>query len=279
MGRLCATVLVPLHPTLLPLKTNLEVLFTPADFYALAQRDLGRTTCVVLDILRATTTMLTALANGAQAIVPAEDIPEALERHRQQPDSLLAGERNGLRIRADLTGGIEFDLGNSPREFTPERVRGRTIIMTTTNGTRALRACAKAQRVMVGAFLNLGAVAATVQQHFGPGVLIVCSGTLDQASLEDTLAAGALCDLLWSGYQPIAVADSAQLARELYLAHRGHLLAAMRLSRNGRRLLNAPALRDDVPFCLQRDTIPRAAILEEDGAVRLAGSVVSQRSG
>jgi len=255
----------------LPLKTRLEVLFTPADLGSLAGRDLANTTCVVLDVLRATTTMITALANGAQAVVPVEDIPEAVGLRRTNPRVLLAGERHGLRIRAHLAGGIEFDLGNSPREFTPERVAGRTIVMTTTNGTRALRASAQAQRVVVGAFLNLAAVAAGVRQRPEADLLIVCSGTLDQASFEDTLAAGALCDLLWSRYAPSAVADSAQMAHEAYLVHRGDLLSAMRLSRNGRRLLNAQELRDDVPFCLQRDTMGRMAVLEADGAVRLAG--------
>src|SRR6266498_2781299 len=101
---------------------SIEVLFSPAEFAALAQRDLSRTACVVLDILRATTTMMTALANGAEAIVPVAEIPEALAVKAQRPEVLLAGERDGLRIRAEHTGGIDFDLGNSPREFLAEKV-------------------------------------------------------------------------------------------------------------------------------------------------------------
>src|SRR5215469_18620302 len=120
---------------------TLEVLFTPADFAALKKRKLDHTLCVVFDIFRASSTMITALANGAAAIIPVGEIPEALAIKRDKPDVLLAGERDGVRIRAKLTGGIDFNLGNSPREFTPEIVASRTIVTTTTNGTRALRSC------------------------------------------------------------------------------------------------------------------------------------------
>lgn len=252
------------------MKTKLEVLFTPADFEALKARDLKDTVCVVFDVLRATTTMITALANGAVAVVPAVEISEALELHKRYPDALLAGERNGLRIRADLTGGVDFDLGNSPREFTKERVSGRTIIMTTTNGTRALRSAAHAYRVIVGSFVNLAAVAVHVRQCGRENLLVICSGTLEQASIEDAFAAGALCDLVWDRYVPREIADSAQIARELYLAHKTDLLGAMKLSRNGRRLLGISDLAADVEFCLRMDTVSKPALLYHDGTVRFA---------
>jgi 2-phosphosulfolactate phosphatase len=113
------------------METNLEVLFTPAEFSALSGRDLSEVHCIVFDVLRATSTMLTALANGASAIFPVREIPEALKLRAAHPSALLAGERDGVRIRAAQTGGVDFDLGNSPREFTRERVAGREIIMTT----------------------------------------------------------------------------------------------------------------------------------------------------
>src|SRR4051812_1670351 len=94
---------------------TLEVLFTPAEFAVLPQRNLAGAVCVVFDVLRATTSMVAALGNGADAILPVSDIPEALEVARQHPGVLLAGEREGLRIRAALTGSVDFDLGNSPR--------------------------------------------------------------------------------------------------------------------------------------------------------------------
>ena len=100
---------------------SLEVLFTPADFAALKSRPLNDTLCVVFDVFRATSSMVTALANGAEAIIPVGEIPEAVVIKRQTPAVLLAGERDGVRIRAALTGGPDFDLGNSPREFIKEK--------------------------------------------------------------------------------------------------------------------------------------------------------------
>src|SRR5271165_6662862 len=129
---------------------TLEVLFAPAEFAALRERDLTGTVCVVFDVLRATSSIVTALANGAAAVIPAAGIPEALALRRERADLLLAGEREGVRIRAHLTGGVEFDFGNSPREFTREKVAGRSIVITTTNGSRALRACAGAKAALAG---------------------------------------------------------------------------------------------------------------------------------
>lgn len=247
---------------------SLEVLFTPAECAALARRDLSRATCVVFDILRATSTMVTALAHGAVEIIPVREIAEALALRQARPEVLLAGERNGLRIRADHTGGIDFDLGNSPREFGPARVRGKTIVMTTTNGTRALLACARAQEVLVGSFLNLRATIERVRRVAPTELLVVCSGTIDQAALEDALAAGALCDALWERCARGHVADSALMARALFRGQGNDLIGAVSAARNGRRLLEIPELREDVAACLQRDTIDLAAALTAEGTVR-----------
>src|SRR5437868_11481713 len=188
---------------------TLEVILTPAEFGPLRQRDLSQTVCVVFDILRATTSMISALANGAEAIIPVAEISEALELRREHPDYLLAGERDGVRIRSPLTGGIDFDLGNSPREFTSERVQGRTIVMTTTNGTRALRACAGAKAVLIGSFLNLRATYVWIQEQRPSNLIIVCSGTFNEPALEDILAAGAICERIWPIYAGGHTSDSA----------------------------------------------------------------------
>lgn len=250
------------------MKTNLDVLFTPADFAVLPRRDLRQTVCVVFDVLRATSSMLTALAHGARAIRPVAGIPEALAVRARQPDVLLAGERNGLRIRAAQADGIDFDLGNSPREFTPERVRDRTIVMTTTNGTRALQSCRGAAQVLAGGFLNLGRTADHLRRQHPQEVLVVCSGTFEQPAFEDVLAAGALCERLWADYGDGDISDGAQIARQVYGTNRGDLMAAVSMARNGRRLLAHPDLRDDVPACLQMDRWSFLAGLEADGMVR-----------
>lgn len=246
----------------------LDATFSPADFAALQERDLSATACVVFDVLRATSSMLTALANGAQAVVPVEDIPQALAWRREHPEVLLAGERDGLRIHAGLTGGVEFDLGNSPREYTPDRVQGRVIVTTTTNGTRALRACAGAPLTLVGAFLNLQAVAEELHRRALPRVLLVCGGTFEEMALEDVLAAGGLAELLLAGQANVAVSDAVQIAVQLYRQHRRDLVGAMRLARNGRKLLAHPLLQGDVEACAQVNQLDLAAALGADGMVR-----------
>ena len=180
------------------MQTTLGVLFAPAEYGGMQACDLRRTVCVVFDVLRATSTIVTALGNGAVAILPVAEIQEALGIRKHQPGVLLAGEREGVRIEANLTGGVNFDLGNSPREFSAARVGGKTIAMTTTNGTRALRACMSASAVLLGSFLNLRATAQFIEDQSSAHLLLVCSGTLDQTAYEDVLGAGALCDLLWS---------------------------------------------------------------------------------
>lgn len=247
---------------------TLEVILTPAEFPELQQRDLSQTVCVVFDILRATTTMITALAAGAEAIIPVAEIPEALAYREKNPKVLLGGERHGLRIRSNLTGGIDFDLGNSPREYTADRVQGKTIVMTTTNGTRALRACAGAKAVLIGSFLNLRATYLWLQEQRPDQLVIVCSGTFNQPGLEDIIAAGALCEKIWQNYAGGQPADSAELARRIYPLMQQNLLDAMKYCRNGRRLLSNPDLKDDVWMCVQRETAAFLAELQADGAVR-----------
>ena len=276
---------------------TIETLLTPAELPALARRDLRATTCVVFDILRATSTFVTALHHGAAAIVPVSEIASAVARQQQQPDVLLAGERAGLRLRAAQTGGRDFDFGNSPREFTPEKVRGRTIVSTTTNGTRALQACAGAKMVLAAAFLNLAATAEFLRGE--PELLLVCAGTGEEMAAEDVLAAGALADWLVTvsgnpnqagravpcpplsanerdrfhhdgahGVTRPTLSEATESARQKYQQAQPDLAAAIRDSQNGRRLLAMPELRDDVAFCAQRDLFNLVAVRHTDGSLR-----------
>jgi 2-phosphosulfolactate phosphatase len=239
---------------------TIEVLFTPAEFRALAGRDLSPSVCVVFDVLRATSTFVTALARGATAVIPVEEITDALALRRRQPGVLLAGERQGRRITAAMSGSVSFDLGNSPREYTAAQVRGRTIVSTTTNGTRALRACAGAESIWVGSFLNLEAIADALVRHKPGHLLLVCAGTGEGAALEDVLAAGALCERLQIRRGKLQLLDSAIMASRVYRSAARDLFAAVRTARNARHLLAQPALRADVTFCLRRncfDLVPQ----------------------
>jgi 2-phosphosulfolactate phosphatase len=242
---------------------QLEVILTPAELPALAKRDLHDGVCVVFDVLRATSTFVAALHNGAKAVIPVSEIAEALAIRKKQPDVLLGGERDGVRIRAKQTGGIDFDFGNSPREYTPEKVRGKTIVSTTTNGTRALRACTGAKTVLAASFLNLTATAEFIKKIQPAQIVLVCAGTYENMADEDVLAAGALCEKLEAEFS-----DSAEVARRAYAQAKHDLALAVRNSENARRLLAIPELRDDVAFCLQRDIYPLIARMDADGSVR-----------
>jgi 2-phosphosulfolactate phosphatase len=146
---------------------------------------LGEATVVVVDVVRATTTIVEALANGAKAIYPTESTEEAvrLASSMGREDTLLCGERKGLRIEG-------FDLGNSPREYTADVVGGKKLVMTTTNGTRALGAGHEGRRVLPCAFTNLGSVAADIAED--EHVVIICAGREECFSLDDALCAGHL---------------------------------------------------------------------------------------
>lgn len=140
---------------------------------------------VVVDVLRATTVMVHALAAGCESIVPCLEIEDALRvaKALSHGRALLAGERKGLPIEG-------FDLGNSPEAFTPEVCQGRTIVMTTTNGTRAILASLEADRVVIGAFPNFAATVQLLHSEDRP-VHVVCAGTDGSISYEDALLAGA----------------------------------------------------------------------------------------
>jgi 2-phosphosulfolactate phosphatase len=143
---------------------------------------------VIIDVLRASTTMITALAHGAAGVLPVADVAAARGRAAALgPTALLGGERGGLRIPG-------FDLGNSPHEYTADRVAGRTVVITTTNGTAALHASRDAATIVVGAIVNRSATAATLRRIAGAAadVHLVCAGTDGAVSAEDVLAAGAI---------------------------------------------------------------------------------------
>jgi 2-phosphosulfolactate phosphatase len=259
---------------------KIDAILSPAELPALAKRDLRNTMCVVFDVLRATSTFVTALHHGAKAIVPVSEIAEALAFRQKQPDVLLGGERDGVRIRADQTSGIDFDLGNSPREYTREKVRGKMIVSTTTNGTRALRACTGAQTVLAASFLNLTATAQFIRRIQPAQIVLVCAGTRENIATEDVLAAGALGEMLEVGSSrcddrtaqravPTKFSDSAETALNAWRKAKSNLFAAVSDAENARRLLAIPELRDDVAFCLQQDKYPLVAQMEDGAVIRM----------
>lgn len=183
------------------------------------EADLAGSVAVVIDVLRATTTITYALAAGARQVLPCLEIEDAWQLAASLPrdERLLGGERGGVKIEG-------FDLGNSPAEFTPEAIADKTLIFTTTNGTRTMLHCRQAAEVWLGAFVNLSALcqrlAPAAAQPAGR-IHILCSGTAGAITREDVLLAGAIVDRLAPA--GCELNDSAQLAAD---AWRGGLAAA-----------------------------------------------------
>ncbi|MEP6668502.1 MAG: 2-phosphosulfolactate phosphatase [Chthoniobacter sp.] len=215
---------------------HIDVVLHPTEIAQLPARDLSGTTCVVFDVLRATSSMVTGLANGVSEIHPVCTIEEAHALKARLPDVVLGGERQGDPIPG-------FDIGNSPSEYLG--LKGRRVVTTTTNGTVALRACERAARVLVGALLNLGALSAALRALAPKKVLLVCAGTFDTFALEDAYAAGRLIAELPGASRTDAAQTVAVLA-----AQYPNSLDALRLARNG-QALTATDRGADVEWCAQ----------------------------
>ena len=218
---------------------SIDVVFTPD---LLPFSDLTGKTVVVADILRATTTITFAMANGARAITPVLTPEAAFRLAADQPKALIGGERGGVKVDG-------FNLGNSPREYTEAVVSGRQIVLTTTNGTRTLQACRAAERILVGSFLNLRAVINQLTDVEGELVL-ACSGREGGFCTEDTVFAGACVAALGE----TQLTDAAETAKILYQTHRGDLLGMLKNCYHGRHLTNI-GLGEDLEFCAQMDLV------------------------
>lgn len=221
---------------------RVDVALTPA---ALPPAALAGATALVIDVLRASTTMVTALAHGCRELLPVAEVDEARRRARGLPGALLAGERGG-----DPPAG--FDLGNSPLEFTPARVTARTIVFTTSNGTRALLAARPAAAVGVAGFVNLSAAAdwALGQER---DLVLVCAGELGTRSLEDETCAGLLVDRVLA-IEPGAVATAEAAAAAARARPYAKDLTCLAADAPHARNLTARGRGADVAACLALDT-------------------------
>jgi 2-phosphosulfolactate phosphatase len=215
----------------LALNTSLDVALCPSEIRRFESTDLGQTTAVVFDVLRATSTMITGLEHGVKQFFPVETVEAARARRAADPSLLLAGERGGLPLEG-------FDLGNSPAEF--KEISGKSVVLTTTNGTVALQRVRGAKRIYVGALLNLDALARVLESEAPNNLLLVCSGTGEDFALEDAIAAGGLVERL-SEKVP---SDAALLVKALYREASSDITAYLRGSRNGRSLANLGKAKD-----------------------------------
>lgn len=213
--------------------------------------DILYRTVIVIDALRATSTLTTALAHGAGGVVPVETVQQA--KQAQQPGDLLGGERSCKKIPG-------FDLGNSPFEYEPHIVRGRRIVMTTTNGTRGIQKSQRASRVLAGSFLNGRACAAAVFE-LQRDVAILCAGTQDVFSWEDGLCAGMITEELLK-FTGVQLNDFGMALLAGYRHEQDNIASALLATANGNRLTKL-GFRDDVLFCAQRNVFELVPVLHD----------------
>jgi len=221
-----------------------------------SEERLADKTIVLIDVLRASTTVCKALQSGARAIIPVEQPGEAAEMRDKigVEETILGGERGGIKID-------NFTLGNSPLDYTPEAVAGKIVILTTTNGTRAY-ACAKySKNIITGGLVNVSRVAAKVAKS-DRDLVILCAGDEGDFSIEDTLCGGMLIHKLMDEFRiELKLNDAASLALLLYRNNSGSLAATIASGEHG-RLLAELGFADDVRFASEIDSIPVLPVLK-----------------
>src|ERR1700761_6975371 len=197
---------------------------------------------VIIDIFRATSSICYGIDNGAEAIIPVSEVEECAAYREKGLDYLLAAERNGEVV----TG---FDFGNSPFSYTKDKVAGKTIVLTTTNGTHALHLSRSAKKIITGAFINITAVCNWLKQQ-NENILLVCSGWKNNFNLEDTLFAGAVVEQFKD--TDFRVDDPAIAANAAYQLAKGDLSQYLKKTSHSERLKKL-GIEADIEFCLTID--------------------------
>ena len=230
-------------------KPGLEVCLSPALLHLF---DTRGTITVIIDVFRATSTIAAALHNGAQCVIPVADVQECIDLGKRTPNSITAGERNG-----QVAEGLEY--GNSPAEYPRAFIEGKTLVLTTTNGTRLLHMVEQADTIITGSFLNLDAVCEFLIAS-GKSVLLGCAAWKDRFNLEDTLFAGAVIARIKDHFE--ITCDSARAAYTLHESVTGNYLDFLRDSSHYRRLA-AYGLEADMAYCTTPNLHPVVPILKD----------------
>lgn len=234
---------------------KIEVCYSPALF---PYYENPEAIVVVTDVLRASSAIVTAFMNGVQRIIPVGTLEEA--KDYKDRGYMVAAERDGI-VR-DFA-----DFGNSPYNFTPERVQGQEIVYSTTNGTNAIQLASSGSQVFIGAYLNIGALAAYIREA-GKDLLILCAGWKNKFNLEDTLFAGALSALVLEDSRFETICDSTLGAMDLYEAAKGDMMGYMEKVAQRHRL-KKNHLDDVIAYCHEFDKTELIPVLEGNHLVPL----------
>jgi 2-phosphosulfolactate phosphatase len=239
-------------------EAKIEVCFSPALFPFYENHEA---TVVVTDILRASSAIVTAFMNGVNRIIPVGTLEEA--KTYKNKGYMVAAERDGI-VR-DFA-----DFGNSPYNFTPDRVKGKEIVYSTTNGTNAIHLASTGKQVLIGAHLNLTAVADHIKRE-GRDLLILCAGWKNKFNLEDTLFAGALAELVLQDSRYHTICDATLGSMDLYDAAREDMMGYIEKVAQRHRL-KKNNLDDVIGYCHETDRTDLIPVLEGNSLVAIRNS-------
>jgi 2-phosphosulfolactate phosphatase len=213
---------------------------------------------VIVDIFRATSSICYGIDNGAEAIIPVSLVEECAAYREKGLDYLLAAERDGKVVEG-------FDFGNSPFSYVKQKVAGKTIVLTTTNGTHALHLSRSAKKIVIGSFLNLTSICNWLK-HQNEHILLVCAGWKNNFNLEDTLFAGAVVEQLKQHNTKLD--DAAIAANDLYQLGKNDISAYLKKTSHSERLKKL-GIEKDIEFCLQVDLTTAIPVLDGERLVKL----------
>ena len=234
------------------MKKKSPVLYTVLSPSLLNLYEINNSIVVIIDILRATSTIATALYNGAKSIIPVDSVADCIKLGKQM-DVITAGERDG-----QIAEGLQY--GNTPSQYTSEFVNGKTLVLTTTNGTRLLHMAlaANAKEIITGAFCNISSVCDYLVKQ-NSNVVLACAAWKSKVNLEDMLFAGAVINRIKNNF--VIDCDASQIAETLYLQANGDLFNFMK-NKNAshyHRLMNF-GFEKDIRFCLTEDNANRLVL-------------------
>lgn len=234
---------------------RVEVCFAPGDFH---QYEDGFDLIVVIDVLRATSAICTAIEHGVKEIIPVATLEEAFEYKKK--GYIVAAERNGEIVEG-------FDIGNSPYTYMEPELKGQTVALTTTNGTKAIRIAEQKETVVIGSLNNLQSLCDWLIKQ-DRNVLVLASGWKDKFNLEDTICGGAIANILLESGKFTSNEDSSVAAKFIYRSARENIFAYLKASSHRRRL-RALELNADVSYCLTPNNLTAIPILKNGRLVPL----------
>ena len=230
---------------------DIKVCLTPSLFPIYSDR---KSVVVVVDVLRATSAICTALELGVESIIPVSTIEDALD-YKDNDEYIIAAERNGKIVRG-------FDLGNSPTEYSNHSLEGKKMVLTTTNGTKAINIAKQDHLVVTGSFLNLKALTSFLVE-MDNGIIILCAGWKNDYCLEDTLFAGALTEQLIKNEKFYYDNDSTVSSLMLYQKAKDNLFDFLKDSQHRKRLAHL-GIENDVRYCLELNKSEVIPVLKDN---------------